>query len=108
MTSKTAVPLIPPPLETISKPPDLRDLLAEDGSIWISIDDNEGHYLKVVADEIFGRKNFVANVVWQKIFSPKNTAKHFSEDHDHILVYAKDAENWRPNELPRSEKMNAN
>src|SRR5437867_6660461 len=86
----------------------LRDLLAEDGSIWISIDDNEGHYLKVVADEIFGRKNFVANVVWQKIFSPKNTAKHFSEDHDHILVYAKDAENWRPNELPRSEKMNAN
>src|SRR5437899_10313371 len=62
----------------------LRDLLAEDGSIWISIDDNEGHYLKVVADEIFGRKNFVANVVWQKIFSPKNTAKHFSEDHDHI------------------------
>jgi adenine-specific DNA-methyltransferase len=49
----------------------LRDLLAEDGSIWMSIDDNEGHYLKVVTDEIFGRKNFIANVVWQKIFSPK-------------------------------------
>ena len=86
----------------------LRDLLAEDGSLWMSIDDNEGHYLKVVTDEIFGRKNFVANVVWQKIFSPKNTAKHFSDDHDHILVYAKNGENWRPNELPRSDKMNAN
>jgi len=85
----------------------LRDLLAEDGSIWMSIDDNEGHYLKVVTDEIFGRKNFIANVIWQKVFSPKNTAKHFSEDHDHILVYAKNGENWRPNEMPRSEKMNA-
>ncbi|GMO47831.1 hypothetical protein BwSF12_54930 [Bradyrhizobium ottawaense] len=86
----------------------LRDLLAEDGSIWMSIDDNEGHYLKVITDEIFGRKNFIANVLWQKIFSPKNTARHFSEDHDHILVYAKNGENWRPNEMPRSEKMNAN
>ena len=58
----------------------LRDLLSEDGSIWGSIDDNEGHYLKVVMDEVFGRSNFIANVLWQKVFSPKNTAKHFSED----------------------------
>jgi adenine-specific DNA-methyltransferase len=86
----------------------LRDLLSEDGSIWISIDDNEGHYLKVVADEVFGRNNFIANVIWQKVFSPKNTAKNFSEDHDHILVYARNGETWRPNDMPRSERMNAN
>jgi adenine-specific DNA-methyltransferase len=85
----------------------LRDLLSEDGSIWVSIDDNEAHYLKVVMDEVFGRKNFIANVLWQKVFSPKNTAKHFSEDHDHILVFAKNGETWRPNEMPRSEKLNA-
>lgn len=85
----------------------LRDLLSEDGSIWVSIDDNEGHYLKVVMDEVFGRSNFIANVLWQKVFSPKNTAKHFSEDHDHILVYAKNAQIWRPNEMPRSDKLNA-
>lgn len=85
----------------------LRELLAEDGSIWVSIDDNEGHYLKVIMDEVFGRGNFVANVLWQKVFSPKNTAKHFSEDHDHILVYARHADNWRPNDMPRSDRMNA-
>lgn len=85
----------------------LRDLLSEDGSIWVSIDDNEAHYLKVVMDEVFGRSNFIANVLWQKVFSPKNTAKHFSEDHDHILVYSKRGETWRPNEMPRSEKLNA-
>jgi len=85
----------------------LRDLLAEDGSIWVSIDDNEGHYLKVIMDEVFGRNNFVANVLWQKVFSPKNTARHFSEDHDHILVYARNGEIWRPNDMPRSERMNA-
>ena len=66
----------------------LRDLLAEDGSIWVSIDDNEGHYLKVVMDEVFGRGNFVATVIWRKNYSPKSSAKHFSEDHEYILVYA--------------------
>jgi|SRR5450756_2590579 len=49
----------------------LRELLAEDGSIWVTIDDNEGHYLKVLMDEVFGRQNFVANVVWEKSDSPK-------------------------------------
>jgi adenine-specific DNA-methyltransferase len=84
----------------------LRDLLAEDGSIWVSIDDNEGHYLKVIMDEVFGRRNFIANVLWQKVFSPKNTARHFSDDHDHILVCARNADQWVPNPMPRSDRMN--
>ena len=85
----------------------LRELLAEDGSIWVSIDDNEGHYLKVLMDEVFGRGNFIANVLWQKIFSPKNTARHFSADHDHILVFAKNGDAWTPNDMPRSDRQKA-
>lgn len=85
----------------------LRELLAEDGSIWVTIDDNEAHYLKVIMDEVFGRKNFVANVVWQKKYSPQNDAKWLSDNHDHIIVFAKNKETWRPNLLPRSEDMNA-
>lgn len=83
----------------------LRELLSEDGSIWVSIDDNEGHYLKVVLDEVFGRRNFISNVIWRKNYSPKSTAKHLSEDHDHIIVFAKNEDVWRPNMLPRSEKQ---
>jgi adenine-specific DNA-methyltransferase len=83
----------------------LRDLLAQDGSIWMTIDDNEAHYLKVVTDEVFGRKNFIANVIWRKNYSPKSSARHFSVDHDHILVYAADAEAWVPNPMPRTEKQ---
>lgn len=67
----------------------LRELLAEDGSIWVSIDDNEAHYLKVVMDEVFGRGNFVANVVWEKVYSERMDARSFSSSHDHILVYQK-------------------
>lgn len=85
----------------------LRELLAEDGSIWVSIDDNEGHYLKVVMDEVFGRRNFIANVIWHKMFSVKNSAQYFSEDHDYIIVYSKNSDIWRPNELARSEKQDA-
>ncbi|WP_394764680.1 site-specific DNA-methyltransferase, partial [Stenotrophomonas sp.] len=85
----------------------LRDLLAEDGSIWITLDDNEAHYFKVIADEVFGRKNFIANAIWQKVFSPKNSARHLSVDHDHLFVYAKDADIWRPNDMPRSERQTA-
>lgn len=85
----------------------LQALLAEDGSIWAIIDDDEGHYLKVLMDEIFGRRNFVANVVWQKKFSPQNDAKWLSDSHDHILVYAKSKEIWRPNLLPRTAKMDS-
>ena len=67
----------------------LRRLLREDGSLWITIDDNEAHYLKVVCDEIFGRRNFVANLVWQKR-TARDNRKAFSVNHDHILVYAAD------------------
>lgn len=81
----------------------LRDLLSDDGSIWVTIDDNEGHYLKVLMDEVFGRRNFVANLAWHKRVSPANDAHYFSNDHDHILVYAKAKAKWTPNKLPRSE-----
>jgi adenine-specific DNA-methyltransferase len=85
----------------------LKELLAEDGSIWVSIDDNEAHYLKVMMDEIFWRKNFVCNCVWQKKYTLANDAKYFSDNHDHILVFAKNKEAWKLNLLVRSEKMNA-
>jgi adenine-specific DNA-methyltransferase len=78
----------------------LRELLSEDGTIWINIDDDECHYLKVICDEIFGRSNFVANVIWQKKFSPQNDAKWMSDMHDHILVYAKNKNIWHPNKIP--------
>jgi adenine-specific DNA-methyltransferase len=84
----------------------IRRLLSEDGSLWITIDDNEAHYLKVLCDEIFGRANFVANVVWQKKSSPQANATWLSDSHDHILVIAKDKNIFRPNKLQRSEKQN--
>ncbi len=82
----------------------LRELLRDDGAIFVSIDDNEVHRLRCLMDEVFGEENFVATTIWQKIFSPKNTAKHFSEDHDFILIYARDIERWTPNLLKRSEE----
>ncbi|GBD95167.1 modification methylase MboII [bacterium BMS3Abin06] len=85
----------------------LHRLLSNDGSLWISIDDDESHYLKVLCDEIFGRKNFVNNVIWEKKFSPQNDAKWLSDSHDHILVYAKSKEIWRPNLLPRTAEMDS-
>ncbi len=85
----------------------LRNLLSAEGSIWISIDDDESHYLKVMCDEIFGRKNFVSNVIWEKKYSPQNDAKWLSDSHDHILIYAKQKEVWRPYMLPRTDEMNA-
>ena len=84
----------------------LRNLLSNDGSIWISIDDDESHYLKVLCDMIFGRNNFINNVIWEKKYSPQNDAKWLSDSHDHILVYAKNKNIWRPNLLPRGEKQN--
>ena len=72
----------------------LRELLREDGSIWVTIDDNEGHYLKVLMDEVFGRGNFVANVVWQKRYSRENR-EAIGDVHDHILVYARDPEKFK-------------
>lgn len=84
----------------------LRSLLTEDGTIWISIDDDEQAYLKVLCDEIFGRGNFVANVIWEKKYSPQNDAKWLSDSHDFILVYALNKSTWHPNLLPRTEEMN--
>jgi adenine-specific DNA-methyltransferase len=83
-----------------------RELLTVDGSLWITIDDNEAHYLKVLCDELFGRPNFVANVIWEKADSPRNTARQFSEDHDHVLVYSKNP-SWVPARLPRTEAANS-
>ncbi len=85
----------------------LRNLLANDGSIWISIDDDEQAYLKVLMDEVFGRQNFINNVIWEKKYSPANDAKWLSDSHDFIVVYAKNKEIWRPNLLPRSDEMNS-
>jgi adenine-specific DNA-methyltransferase len=83
----------------------LRRLLSEEGSLWITIDDNECHYLKVLCDEIFGRFNFVANVVWQKKYTVANDAKWLAENHDHVLIYARNKELWRPYRLERSAEM---
>lgn len=82
----------------------IRNLLSEDGSLWITIDDNEAHYLKVMCDEIFGRKNFVANVVWQKRTSPDNRLR-LGDAHDNILVYLKNKEIGKLaiNQLPINE-----
>ena len=83
------------------------DLLAEDGTIWISIDDNESHYLKVLADTVFGRENFLNEVIWQRAFSPVNLKKTFSRSHDYIQVYAKNnSSNKELNRLPRSTDAN--
>lgn len=85
----------------------LRSLLSDSGSIWISIDDDEGHYLKVLCDEIFGRSNFVSTVIWEKKYAPQGNAQWFTDSHDFLLVYAKNKVGWTPNLLPRSESMNA-
>ncbi|MEA2175278.1 MAG: adenine-specific DNA-methyltransferase [Blastocatellia bacterium] len=84
----------------------LRRLLSEDGSLWISIDADESHYLKVLCDEIFGRANFVDEVVWQRAYSPINLKKTLSRSHDNILVYAKSVQSLYFGKLPRSEEAN--
>jgi adenine-specific DNA-methyltransferase len=85
----------------------LRRLLRDDGSLWITIDDNEAHYLKVLCDEVFGRANFVSNAVWQKKYAPSNDAHWLSDDHDHILVYARDKTTWRMKKLPRTARQDS-
>lgn len=81
----------------------LRDLLTEDGSIWITIDDNEVHYFKVLMDEVFGRRNFISNIVWQKKYAVKSDSEFLSESHDHILVFSKNKHKVKLNRLPRTE-----
>ena len=85
----------------------LRNLLTEDGSIWISIDADECHYLKVLCDEIFGRPNFIDEVIWQRSYAPINLKKTLSRCHDAILVYAKNkTDRFELNRLPRSVDAN--
>ncbi len=84
-----------------------REFLSDDGVIFVQCDDNEQAYLKVLMDEIFLRENFVNTIIWEKKYSPQNDAKWFSDNHDFILLYAKDKGIWRPNLLPRTSEMNA-
>jgi DNA modification methylase len=82
-----------------------RDLLATDGVIFISIDDNEQANLKLLCDDVFGEENFVGNVIWERAFAPKNDAKYFSSSHDHILVYSKYIEDFEIGNLDRNSDM---
>lgn len=84
-----------------------RHLLKNTGAIFISIDDNEQSPLRMLCDEIFEEKNFVATIIWQRAYSPKNQSRHISVDHEYILVFAKDIENLNLQLLPRTDKMNA-
>lgn len=84
-----------------------RNLLTEDGVIFISIDDNEIHNLRKVGDEVFGETNFVAELIWERAYSPKNDAKYVSNSHDYILVYAKSIERFSIGRLERTDEANA-
>ena len=84
----------------------IRRLLRPDGSLWVTLDDNEAHYFKVMCDEVFGRANFVAEIAWQKAFAKKNKAV-ISGSPDHVLVYNRDASKWSRNLMPRNEEGRA-
>lgn len=83
------------------------ELLAPDGSVWVHLDDAEVHYAKVLMDEVFGRANFIASVIWEKADSPRNSARFLSVDQDYILAYAKTVSLWTPNKLTRTDAVNA-
>ena len=85
----------------------LREFLTDDGVIFVSIDDNEVHWLRAILDEIFGEDNFVATIIWEKVYSPKSSARFFSENHDYIVVYARGKESFELGLLPRTEEANA-
>ncbi len=84
-----------------------RNLLTEDGVIFISIDDNEQENLRKICDEVFGEHNFVAQLIWERAYAPKNDAKHVSNSHDYILMYAKNLDVFKIGRLPRTEEANA-
>lgn len=86
----------------------LKELLAETGSIWITLDDNEFHRLKIVMDEILGEQNFVSTLIWQKKYSTKSDTKYFSEEHDFIAVYAKNIDKFELGGLERTDQQDAN
>lgn len=83
-----------------------KNLLREDGVIFVSIDDNEVHNLRLLMNEIFGEENFLANVVWQRAYAPISMKKYFSESHEHLLIFAKQKDLFTLNLLPRTEKQN--
>lgn len=84
-----------------------RNLLRRDGVLFATIDDHEVHNFRLLLDEVFGPENFVASVIWQKVYAPKSSARHFSEDHDYVLVYARDADEWLPELLPRTAEQDS-
>ena len=84
-----------------------RDFLAEDGVIFISIDDNEQDNLRKVCDEVFGGQNFIAQLVWERAYSPKNDARFISNSHDYVIMYCKDINTFTIGRLPRTEEANA-
>ena len=84
-----------------------RDLLSDDGVIFVSIDDNEQANLKLICDDIFGEENFIAQLIWERAFSPKNDAKYVSNSHDYICMYAKKADDFVIGRLPRTKKADA-
>ena len=85
----------------------IQRLLTDDGSCWVQLDDNEAHYCRVLMDEIFGRRNFVANVVWNKSYAVRSNAEFFSTAHEHIFVYCKNRDTFKPNSFRRSSKQEA-
>lgn len=85
----------------------IRSLLSDDGSLWITIDDNEAHYLKVLCDEVFGRANFISSLVWQKKYAVKSDSEFFSESHDYILVYSKNRMSFKLGRFARTETQDA-
>ncbi|ERJ19906.1 trans-aconitate 2-methyltransferase protein [Salinisphaera shabanensis E1L3A] len=84
-----------------------RNLLKDDGVIFVSIDDHEVQNLRQIMDDIFGPENFIATAIWQKVYAPKSSARHFSEDHDYIMIYARSHDEWMPELLPRTEEQNS-
>ena len=83
-----------------------RNLLSDDGVIFMSIDDNEVENLKKIGNEIFGEDNFISNIIWQKKYAPQNDAKWFTDNHDHILLFAKSKQKYNLIPLPRTQKQN--
>jgi len=84
-----------------------KNILSGDGSIFTSLDDNELSKYRLLSDQVFGESNFIATAIWQKNYAPKSSARYFSVDHDYITIYAKNAQNWSPYLLPRTEKQDA-
>ena len=82
-------------------------LLKDDGVIFVSIADHEIHNLRAAMNEVFGEESFIATVIWQKVYAPKNSARHFSEDHDYVVVYAKNSDVWIPRPLPRTAEQDS-